>query len=128
MRWYELARNPRSITHLYDDVPPLKNMELIDLAINRDGPKLICKMDFPRFADHRPERWERACNTVHIQLDFWFIRDLKIDGFTTNHMLNFSIEKIENGLQIHANDHGCSMRFNCDSIYIQQVSGYIKEI
>ena len=127
MQWYELARNPQAIKHLYDEVPPLEEMELINLIINRDGPKVICKMDFPRFADHRPERWEKKSNTVHIELEFWMINELKIEGFTTTPMLDFTIEQIGDKMKVRAEDDGCSMQFLCETIYIQRVSGYIKE-
>jgi hypothetical protein len=126
MRWHELAHNPRAITHLYDEMPPLEQIELIEVIIQRDGPKLICKMNFPRFADHRPERWNKDCNTVHVELEFWTISDLSIGGFTTTPMLNFSLEQAGDKLRVCAEGPGCKVQFHCETIFIQRVSGYIK--
>lgn len=127
MTWHHLANNPLAITHLYDEVPPLEKMELIDLVLNRDGPKLKCKMDFPRFAEHRPERWSKDANTVHIELDFWEIQNLEISGFTTTPMLTFTLERSGDVIVVHAQDEGCRLRFDCKSIFIQRVSGYSKQ-
>jgi hypothetical protein len=126
MHWLELTHNPLAIKHLYDEVPPLENMELIDLHINQNGPKLKLKMNFPRFADHRPERWNKKDNTVHIELDFWSISDLEIKGFTSTPMLDFSVEKTDQRILVIAQGQGIRLRFNCGTIYIQKVSGYIK--
>ncbi len=127
MRWYELTHNPRAITHLYDEVPPLEQMELIEFILKRDGPKLICKMNFPRFADHPPERWHKDYNTVHIELEFWTLSDFSIEGFPTTPMLTFSLEQVGKKIQVCAEAPGCGVRFHCETIFIQKVSGYIKE-
>ena len=125
MHWLELTHNPLAIKHLYDSVPPLEAMESIDMHINREGPKLKLRMNFPRFADHRPARWNKNDNTVHIELDFWTISNLEIDGFTTNPILNFSTDQVDHQILVRAEGQGIRIRFHCDTIYIQKVSGYM---
>ncbi len=125
MHWLELTQNPLAITHLYNSVPPLEAMELIDMHINRDGPKLIFKMNFPRFADHRPARWNKTDNTVHVELEFWTISKFEINGFTTTPILNFSTDKIDQQIVVRAEGKDIRICFYCDMIYIQKISGYI---
>jgi hypothetical protein len=124
MNWHELTRNPKAISHLYDVVPPLHGMEVTSIQLNRDGPILRVEMDFPRFATHRPERWPAEWNTVAILLDFWGIQDLKLAGFSTGPVLDFSIEKVATGLVVQASGGDIQLGFRCDSIYIQKVTGY----
>ncbi len=127
MSWHELSRNPLAITHLYDAVPPLHGMEVVSIRLLREGPVLRMEMDFPRFADHRPERWNPQWNTVAIQLDFWGIEDLKIDGFSVNPVLNFTVEKAAADLLVRASDESTRISFRCSTIYIQKVTGYTHE-
>ena len=127
MNWHDLSENPRAIGHLYDVVPPLHGMEVVSIRLLRDGPALRIEMDFPRFADHRPERWNPLWNTVAIQLDFWGIEDLKIEGLSTNPVLDFSVEKTAAGLLVRASDESMRISFRCSTIYIQKVTGYTHE-
>ena len=125
--WHQYVFNPKAITHLYQEVPPLHGMEVVSIRLLRDGPVLRIEMDFPRFADHRPERWNPLWNTVAIQLDFWGIEDLKIEGFSTNPVLDFSVEKTAAGLLVRASDESMRISFRCSTIYIQKVTGYTHE-
>ena len=125
--WHQYVSNPKAITHLYQEVPPLHGMEVVSIRLLRDGPALRMEMDFPRFADHRPERWNPKWNTVAIQLDFWGIEDLKIEGFSTNLVLDFSVEKTAEDLLVRASDESTRISFRCSTIYIQKVTGYTHE-
>lgn len=125
MNWYELVRNPKAISHLYDVVPPLQCMEVTMIQLNRDGPLMRIEMDFPGFADRRPDRWHADWNTVAILLDFWGIQDLSWVGFSTQPVLNFSVEKTSNGLLVHGSGSDIELRFRCNTIYIQKVTGYV---
>lgn len=125
--WHQYVSNPKAITHLYEEVPPLHGMEVVSIRLLRDGPALRMEMDFPRFADHRPERWNPQWNTVAIQLDFWGIEDLKIEGFSTNPVLDFSVEKTAADLLVRASDESTRISFRCSTIYIQKVTGYTHE-
>jgi hypothetical protein len=127
MSWYELTRNPKAITHLYQEVPALREMVVTLCQLDPRGPSVRIEMDFPRFADHRPERWNPLWNTVAIQLDFWGIEDLKIEGFSTNPVLDFSVEKTAAGLLVRASDESTRISFRCSTIYIQKVTGYTHE-
>lgn len=127
MNWHELVRNPRAITHLYDDVPSLSGMEVTRVELSPNGPVVSLFMDLPRFANHRPVRWHQAWNTVAMQLDFWDVSDFRLDGFTCNPVLDFSIEREGARLVVVATGADCRMSFHCDSLYIQKVTGYVHE-
>jgi hypothetical protein len=126
MNWITLVHNPRAITHLYDDVPPLCSMEVLKIHLDRDGPNLKFDMDFPRFADHLPARWEKNSNTIFMELSFSGVSDLHIVGFSTNPVFDFTIEGTQGALVITAGDRNCQIRFSCSFFYIREVSSYIK--
>ena len=122
--WVEYTHNPRAITHLYKDVPPLLGVEVTAIRLDPRGPTIHCALDLPRFADIRPPRWSKEFNTVAVEIDFSGIRNLRISDLVTIPILNFAISKLESGLSVEATGSGMSMSFHCDSIYIQTVTGY----
>jgi hypothetical protein len=128
MSWLEYVENPKAITHLYDEVPPLVGVEVLRLALDRDGPTLTFFMDLPRFADHRPARWEPSSNTVQLAMDFYGVEELRIAGFPINPILDFQINRAERKLCIAAGGAGCRIQFSCLSCYIQKVSGYMRAL
>jgi hypothetical protein len=125
MNWITLVENPKAITHLYGEVPPLQGTAVKKVSLDRNGPTLKFEMDLPRFADHVPARWEKGSNTVHIELDFYWISDLKLTGFSTNPIFDFSVERRLDGILVSAGDKDSQITFLCQNIYIRQVSGYI---
>ncbi len=124
MSWITMVENPKVIAHLYDEVPPLQGMVVKKLSLDRDGPTLKFEMDLPRFADHKPARWERECNTVHLELDFDRVRDLKISGWSTNPVFDFSVKQTADGIVVESGSNECQVSFYCQNIYIQRVTGY----
>ena len=53
--------------------------------------------------------------------------DFRLDGFTRNPVLDFSIEREGARLVVVATGADCRMSFHCDSFYIQKVTGYVHE-
>lgn len=128
MTWITLVENPKAITHLYNEVPLLRGMEVTKFILDRNGPTVKFDMDFPRFADHVPVRWEKGCNTIRVEIDFYSATDLKLTGFSTNPILDFSMVREPNGIRVAAEDQHCRIFFLCQNIYIRQVTGYINSV
>lgn len=114
--WHQYVSNPKAITHLYQEVPALREMVVTLCQLDPRGPSVRIEMDFPRFADHRPQRWNPLWNTVALQLDFWGIEDLKLEGFSTHPVWDFSIEKTAADLLVRAGDESTRLSFRCRSV------------
>lgn len=127
MKWIDLTRNPKSITHLYNVVPELKQVEVSQISLNPDGPMLKINIDLPIYADHVPQRWGTHPNTVCAEIDFWCIDNLIINGFTRMPILNFQFERENEYIAVVASGEKCSINFTCNDIFIQRVTGYHNE-
>jgi hypothetical protein len=125
MSWITMVENPKAITYLYDEVPALQDMEVSKVTLDRNGPTLKFDMDFPRFADHVPSRWEKQSNTVHIEVDFYSVSDLKLSGFSTTPVFDFELSQTQDGILVTAGDRNCQISFCCQNIYIRRASGHI---
>ena len=92
MRWYELAENPQAISELYSDVPSLESVHLIEVSLHRDGTRMSLKVALPRFPDKPPARWKaQGYNTVQVQLDFWTLQTILINGWSTDNFVDIHI-------------------------------------
>lgn len=92
MRWYELAENPQAVSELYSDVPSLETVHLIEVLLHRDGTRMSLKVALPRFPDKPPTRWKvQGYNTVQVQLDFWTLQTILINGWSTDNLVDILI-------------------------------------
>lgn len=125
MHWLSHVRNPKAIEHLYDEVPDLKQVELLRVFLDRDGPLIRFGVDLPRYADHVPPRWGSHPNTVQMEIDCSPILRFHVNGFHTNPILDFQFIRQESGiLRIIADGANCSFQVDCHDLYIQRVIGY----
>ncbi len=98
MRWYELADNPLAITRVYSEVPSLQSVALREVILDRDGPRMILKLDLPLFPDKPPERWKfRGYSAVHLQLDLWGLESLQVAQWTAKNQVWVQIERTVKG-------------------------------
>ena len=82
--WFLNTDNPEAIQRLYDNQDGLERVELHEVVLQRDGPRLQLRFDLPRFPDHPPARWHPESNTVQVTLDLWGIEDLTLTGWGTH--------------------------------------------
>jgi hypothetical protein len=126
--WHELADNPKAMSQLYKTVPSLEGLELHELLLHRDGPRLTLKADLPCFPDAPPDRWVREGYTkVSIQLDLWGVQSVNISGWSTNVVVDIRIEKTNGGeISVAAKSRESRVRFSavCQFFRIARITGY----
>ncbi len=112
MRWYELADNPQVLSELYSDVPSLEAVHLIEVLLHRDGTRMSLKVALSRFPDKPPARWKvQGYNTVQLQLDFWNLQTVLIDGWSTDNLVDLHILPGTNKqIDLHILSSQCSIK------------------
>jgi hypothetical protein len=117
-----------AMSQLYKTVPSLEGLELHELLLHRDGPRLTLKANLPCFPDAPPDRWVRqGYNKVSIQLDFWGIQSVNISGWSTNMVVDIQIERINGSeISVAANSRESQTRFSavCQFFRIAHITGY----
>ncbi|HKX27143.1 MAG TPA: Imm50 family immunity protein [Blastocatellia bacterium] len=130
-RWYELADNPKAITELYETVPALERLDLHELLLHRDGPRLTLKANLYPFPEIPPDRWVRnGFNRVIIQLDFWGVQSVSISGWSTEIVIDIEIERInseEISVLAKPREGDSYFSFVCQDFSIARVAGYMAE-
>jgi hypothetical protein len=126
MKWYQCADNPQAVSHLYSEVPPLHAVELVQIVLHEDGPRIELRGNLPQFPDAPPARWGLLkYNKVQLRLDFWIVDSIKIEGWTTHNIIDIEIEKNSVGhILLNAKGPGCNVELGCRFFKIAGVSGY----
>jgi hypothetical protein len=129
--WHELAENPKAMSQLYKTVPSLEALELHEVFLHRDGPRLTLKATLACFPDAPPDRWVRDgyCK-ASIQLDFWGIQSVNISNWSTNMTVDIQIERTNSGeISVVAKSCEGQSYFSivCQFFRIAHITGYAVE-
>lgn len=122
--WPLRCENPEAIGRLYDSVADLDQVELHELMLQRDGPRLQLRFELPRFPDHPPTRWHADANVVQVTLDLWMIEDFALEGWQTSNVGVFALTPSPEGLQVSFTTSNLRLRARCVAARIAKVSEY----
>jgi hypothetical protein len=129
--WHELADNPKAMSQLYKTVPSLEGLDLHELLLHRDGPRLTLNADLACFPDDPPARWVRdGYNRASIQLDFWGIQSVNISGWSTEMTIDIHIERTNSGeisVMAKSSKGHCNFSAVCQFFRIAHITGYMAE-
>jgi hypothetical protein len=67
---------------MYASADGLERVRLFEVALNRHGRGLRLRMELPRFPDRPPRRWGREANAVQVTVEFWFVEELRVEGWS----------------------------------------------
>ena len=98
--------NPQAFISIFGNVPSLNDSELLDVQLRRDGPTLFIRLLTKEVIQTKPKSWDKW-DVVYVEMSFFAIRDLTINGLGTNNQINqFEIKDVgEDGvLEIKCNN------------------------
>ena len=98
--------NPQAFISIFGNIPNLNDSELLEVQLRRDGPTLFIRLLTKEVIQTKPKRWDKW-DVVYVEMSFFAIRDLTINGLGTNNQINqFEIKEVgEDGvLEIKCNN------------------------
>jgi hypothetical protein len=127
--WHQLALNPQAISQLYNRAPALRAVELFEVALHRDGPRAMLRVDLAQGPDHPPSRWMRdGFNRTQIQLDFLDVEMVRIRGWSTENRVDIDLEPhTGEKVRMTAQGQGCDIEIIARFFRIDHVRGYLSE-
>lgn len=125
MQWYELAENPQVIAELYNEVPQLQAIDLMEVIL-QDGAKMTLNADLPQYPEKPPVHWvEAGYNTAYIRLEFCGLESLQITQWSTENLVDAHIEAITEGLiSLKVVSPQCNIQAHAHSLKIISIRGY----
>ena len=127
MSWMDFLTERKKIDAIFGDVEPhLNSVELHEVSLNRDGPKVILRFDFSEFPIFPPKKWGLAgFNRVQIQLIALGIDDLNIQGWGTACTCSISIFAAERGgVSLIVDESDFKIRLKASFLVVGSLSAY----
>jgi hypothetical protein len=119
--------NPEAVTQIYSVPPSLARVQLTEIALHRDGPRISVHAILSGFPDNPPRRWLRdGCNAAAIQLDLFAVSDVALAGWSTDTTTDLEITEAPGGrVAFSARFPGGSLSALCESFRIAHFSAHI---
>ncbi|MDE5778059.1 MAG: immunity 50 family protein [Lachnospiraceae bacterium] len=123
--WLDFLDKNRFLLSLYNEIPDLKKVEILQFRIDCDRNNVELVFVMPRYGDNPPEKWkEKNCNLVLVEIDFVAIKNLKFKLNCSNYIGDIDIFVDEKGLVNLSIKGDINVSLLAELGFIQKVEGY----
>jgi len=130
MSWLDLVGNRTFLAKLFgDEAPSLETVEVHEIILHRDGPRLTIRFDLADFPESPPSKWaDEGCNTLQVTLMIIGTGDLQLTGWAANVTAQLVIGTATDGRrQVGLSNGAVSLNVTADFVRIDKVSAYRNE-
>lgn len=127
MSWTDFLIDKSKIISIYGNkIPSLQEVDLHEVILNRDGPRIVLRFDLPEFPDSPPKKWlALGFNRVQVQLMVLNIHELAIENFSTECKCNIIIYPEKDFFSLIINDNGMKINVVGEHLILNEISAYI---
>lgn len=126
--WLSLAENPKAILSLYGKPPSLSAIDLIEVKLHRDGPRLELRADLAQFPEDPPDKWRaNGYNTVQMKLSLVGLKDINISSWSLRNLAKMKLEKRGGRIALTVHGDECHLESVGDFLIIDSVRGYVND-
>ena len=127
--WIDLVMDAAPVKAIYGPKPPtLEAIDLHEIILHRDGPRMLLRFDLHDFPEHPPKQWTAAgFNRVQMRLLVSGVRKLQITGLQSNMQVDLSINKDGPLVHLHADNGIVRFDLAAESVIVESISGYRDE-
>ncbi|UXY16752.1 immunity 50 family protein [Chitiniphilus purpureus] len=124
--WTDLVLDVNPIRAIYGANPPtLEAVDLHEMVLHRDGPRVLLRFDLQDFPQHPPKKWvDAGFNRVQIQLLISNIQDLLIIGLKPQTRINIIINKDGPLIRLQADNGIVQFNLTGESLIVDKISAY----
>lgn len=122
--WYEACENSQAFGRLYSSGQGLDRVELFEMVLQPYRGHLRLRVELPRFPDHPPARWDPEASAVQVTVDFWFVDDLKVEGWSHEGIGLLSLSRAADGLHLSFASEALRITARCEVARIDRFTAY----
>jgi hypothetical protein len=129
MTWLDLAENPEAVKSAFDLAPSLKDVEVISLHLDRNGPTVVVEVALNEQPSKPSFRWERnGVNAVNLKLELLGVESLTLDGWASENPVTIGIQR-DDSTKITVRITGLTTEFTCGCRWLRigGLVGYHRE-
>jgi hypothetical protein len=128
MSWYHQCQNPQAIDSLYSSTPTLERLELREVVVHEDGPRIDLRGDLSDFPDHPPQRWHSDFTVAQVTISLFGVSDFSFTGWSkSNHGVFVLSRESPDMLRFTFEGESTRLQGKCSIAQISNVSGYATE-
>ncbi|WP_078841194.1 Imm50 family immunity protein [Streptomyces acidiscabies] len=126
MAWASLLHNSEGISAVYGgDVPDLRDVQVHEVALLRDGPTLKIRLDLPGYPEAPPRKWAlQGFNTVQVEFSFGALREVLVEGFSVEVRADISVEEEDGRVKLGVSAEGVRIEAVAETFYLSKISAY----
>jgi hypothetical protein len=127
--WIELLTDAASIRAIFGQVVPiLVGVDLHEIVLHRDGPRVLLRFDLSEFPEEPPSKWVTAnFNRVQVKLLAVGVKELNISGLQTSCQLDLTVFEDDSLIHILAKNDVVCLKIAADELFIDNISAYKNE-
>jgi len=129
MTWLDLAENPEAVKSAFEIAPSLKDVEVVALRIDRDGPTITVDIALSEQPSKLSPRWERiSANAVTLTLQLLGVETVSLDGWATENQATIDINPgSSTKIEVQITGATTQFRCRCQWLRIAGLTGYRRE-
>lgn len=124
--WIDLISNTASVRAIYGQVvPTFAHVDLHEVVLNRDGPRVLLRFNLAEFPDKPPPKWVASeFNRVQMKLLVVGVKELDISGLQTNCQLDLVLFREGSLIRIRADNGAVRLNIAADDVLVSDISAY----
>jgi hypothetical protein len=129
MTWLDLAQNPEAVKSAFEMAPSLKDVEVVSVLIDRDGPTVAIEITLNEQPNKPSARWERIkANAVNLKLQLLGVETLTLDGWAAENQATIDIRPgSSTKIEVHITGPTTQFKCCCQWLRIAGLTGYRRE-
>ncbi|WP_179107061.1 Imm50 family immunity protein [Variovorax sp. KK3] len=124
--WTDLLVDAAPVRAIYGSSPPLlEGVDLHEMSLHRDGPRLLLRFDLHGFPDHPPAKWSASgLNRVQMRLLAVGVENLQISGFSSNMRMDLRIVKEGPLVRLCGQNEHAKFGLRTEFVMVDGISAY----
>ncbi len=109
------------------EVPTLNDIDLHEVRLHRDGPRVLLRFDMRDFPARPPQKWIKAgFDRVQIQLIAIGVQSVKISGLQSTIKIDLNIFREEKAVRMTADNGSFKLELTAAALLVEGVSAYLQ--
>lgn len=129
MSWIDLLVDSSAIRAVFgEELPTLNKVDLHELSLHRDGPRVSLRFDLSVFPTSPPKKWAAlGFNRVQLKLLAVGAHDLAVKGWGSECKCDITISPDNGKLILQAKGRSLEFSMSTDSLFLDGVNAYLEK-
>lgn len=125
--WLDLLTDSKAIRAVYgDELPTLEGVDLLDLRLHRDGPRLLLKFDLAKFPRVPPRKWvAQGLNVVRVELSMFSLNEVAISGFSRRPVVDIILRKNGDDIELVIDDEAVRVKARAEFAVLGSMEAFL---